>query len=195
MRGVKSYRALDDGQLLRLVAEQDAAALEALYERYGRVAWSLARAMLTDEARAEEVVREAFLALWREAGSLHAVAGTAAPHPLTLTHRRLLEAVRRAEHLRRHRSAASALAFRTSGRGSDGEAAARRAEVRDLLLGLPAPEREVLALAYFGGYTQREVARLVGASPEAVRARMAAAMRRLGGALRDSVQEEPWAPR
>jgi RNA polymerase sigma factor (sigma-70 family) len=72
--------------------------------------------------------------------------------------------------------------------------AERRSEVRAALAQLPSAQREALALAYFGGYTQREVATLVGVPLGTVKTRMAAGMRKLKQALREAGHEEqqPW---
>jgi len=72
------YGGLRDGQLVELVAQQDAGALEALYDRYGRAAYSLARRILTEETLAQDVVQEVFLSLWRDARRFDAGRGTGA---------------------------------------------------------------------------------------------------------------------
>ena len=196
MRG-KAYRGLRDGELVELVAQKDAGALEALYERYGRAAYSLARRILTEETLAQDVVQEVFLSLWRDARRFDAGRGTVATYLLSMTHHRAVDVVRREENLRR---------WRTSDEGLELEAdpkvrvedevltSERRAEVRAALGELPAAQREALLLAYFGGYTQREVAALVGVPLGTVTTRMAAGMRKLEEALRDAGREEqqPW---
>ena len=196
MRG-KAYRGLRDGQLVELVAQQDAGALEALYDRYGRAAYSLARRILTEETLAQEVVQEVFLSLWRDARRFDAGRGTLATYLLSMTHHRAVDVVRREEKLRR---------WRTSDEGLELEAdpkvrvedelltSERRAEVRSALQELPAAQREAVLLAYFGGYTQREVAALVGVPLGTVKTRMAAGMRKMKAALRDAGREEqqPW---
>ena len=196
MRGT-AYRGLQDGQLVQLVAEKDADALEALYERYGKVAYSLARRILTDEVLAQDVVQEVFLSLWRDAQRFDAGRGTLATYLLSMTHHRAVDVVRREENLRRRRTSDEVLEFRPDpnpGVEAEAEAAERRSEVRAALAQLPPAQREALALAYFGGYTQREVAALVGVPLGTVKTRMAAGMRKLQQALREAGHEEqqPW---
>ena len=196
MRGT-AYRGLQDGQLVRLVAEKDADALEVLYERYGKVAYSLARRILTDEVLAQDVVQEVFLSLWRDAQRLDAGRGTLATYLLSMTHHRAVDVVRREENLRRRRTSDEVLEFQPDpnpGVEAEAEATERRAQVRAALAQLPPAQREALALAYFGGYTQREVATLVGVPLGTVKTRMAAGMRKLHQALREAGHEEqqPW---
>jgi RNA polymerase sigma factor (sigma-70 family) len=193
----KAYRGLEDGQLVQLVAERDDGALEALYDRYGKAAYSLARRILTDELLAQDVVQEVFLSLWRNARQFDAGRGTVATYLLSMTHHRAVDVVRREENLRRRRTSDEVLEFHPDpapGVEAEAEAAERRAEVRAALAQLPPAQREALALAYFGGYTQREVATLVGVPLGTVKTRMAAGMRKLKEALREAGREEqqPW---
>jgi RNA polymerase sigma-70 factor, ECF subfamily len=193
----KAYRGLEDGQLVQLVAEKDDGALEALYDRYGKVAYSLARRILTDESLAQDVVQEVFLSLWRNASRFDAGRGTVATYLLSMTHHRAVDVVRREENLRRRRTSDEVLEFEPDpapGVEATAEAAERRTEVRAALAQLPPPQREALALAYFGGYTQREVASLVGVPLGTVKTRMAAGMRKLKDVLQAAGHEEqqPW---
>jgi RNA polymerase sigma factor (sigma-70 family) len=193
----KAYRGLEDGQLVGLAAGKDAGALEALYDRYGKAAYSLARRILADETLAQDVVQEVFLSLWRDARRFDAARGTVATYLLSMTHHRAVDVVRREENLRRRRTSEEALEFeadRAPGVESEVELAERRAEVRAALAVLPDAQREALALAYFGGYTQREVASLVGVPLGTVKTRMAAGMRKLKEILRETGREEqrPW---
>ena len=103
MRG-KAYRGLRDGLLVELVAQRDAGALEALYDRYGRPAYSLARRILTEETLAQDIVQKVFLSLWRNAGRFDAGRGTVATYLLSMTHHRAVDVVRREENLRRWRT-------------------------------------------------------------------------------------------
>ena len=196
MRG-KAYRGLRDGQLVELVAQKDAGALEALYDRYGRASYSLARRILTEETLAQEVVQEVFLSLWRDARRFDAGRGTVATYLLSMTHHRAVDVVRREENLRRWRTSEEGLELEPDPKArveDEVEAGERRAEVRAALGELPAAQREALLLAYFGGYTQREVAALVGVPLGTVKTRMAAGMRKMKEALQDAGREEqhPW---
>jgi RNA polymerase sigma-70 factor (ECF subfamily) len=191
------YEGLRDGQLVELVAQQDAGALEALYDRYGRAAYSLARRILTEETLAQDVVQEVFLSLWRDARRFDAGRGTVATYLLSMTHHRAVDVVRREENLRRWRTSDEGLELAPDPKArveDEVEASERRAEVRAALKDLPDPQRQALLLAYFGGYTQREVAALVGVPLGTVKTRMAAGMRKMKEALSDAGREEqqPW---
>ena len=196
MRGTP-YGGLRDGQLVELVAQQDAGALEALYDRYGRAAYSLARRILTEETLAQDVVQEVFLSLWRDARRFDAGRGTVATYLLSMTHHRAVDVVRREENLRRWRTSDEGLELAPDPKArveDEVEAFERRTEVRAALKDLPEPQRQALLLAYFGGYTQREVAALVGVPLGTVKTRMAAGMRKMKEALSDAGREEqqPW---
>jgi RNA polymerase sigma factor (sigma-70 family) len=175
-----------DGMLVRRVADGDDTALEALYDRYGRPAYALARRITGEPVFAEEVVQEVFLALWRDPEKYDPTRGGFPSWLLASTHHKAVDAVRREETIRRRRaSLADEAATYTSG-GSDlpqVEDAAwsglRGERVRHALGSLPAPQREALVLAYYAGYTQREIAERTNTPLGTVKTRMLAGMRRL----------------
>jgi RNA polymerase sigma-70 factor, ECF subfamily len=200
VRGSRAYRGLQDAELVALVAERDGGALEALYDRYGKASYSLARRILGDETLTQDVVQEVFLALWRDASRFDARRGTVATYLLSLTHHRAVDVVRREESVRRRRAAEEAVTFEadlSADVQGEVETRDRRQRVRRALGGLPESQRQALALAYFGGYTQREVAALTGVPLGTVKTRMAAGMRKLRDALELSEHEQPsgWANR
>src|SRR5581483_2879432 len=86
--------------LVALAARSEQPALAELYDRYGRAAYGLALRVVRDERLAEDVVQEAFLALWRTAGRFVPERGKASTWILTLVHRRAVDLVRREERRR-----------------------------------------------------------------------------------------------
>ena len=182
MTAPTGYAALEDAALVALVTEGDGAALEALYARYGRVAYSLARRILANEQLAQDAVQEVFLAVWRDAGRYDPTKGGFSTWLLSMTHHKAVDSVRREENLRKRRAPADALEFHESdARSVDDEvwSTLRRERVREALATLPDPQREALGLAYYGGYTQREIAKLTDTPLGTVKTRMLAGMRRL----------------
>ncbi len=179
-----------DAELVGLVGRGDADGLEQLYERYSRPAYSLARRILNDPTLAEDVVQEVFMALWRQPEKYDASRGAFSSWLLAMTHHKAVDSVRREETLRRRRSLAAEddeALIATAGTAPDVDVQAilsiQRDGVRRALGTLPQVQREALTLAYFGGYTQREVAALTGAPLGTVKTRMLAGMRRLRDVL------------
>jgi RNA polymerase sigma-70 factor (ECF subfamily) len=177
-----------DEELVRGVVVGTAAALAALYDRYGRRAYSLARRICGDDGLAEDVVQEAFLAFWRDPGRFDHSRGGFGTWILTLVHHKSVDAVRRESAIRRRTVPAAEEGQEWSappGPGADHGAlrAVEAGQVRDALGDLPAEQREALTLAYFGGYSQREVATLTGVPLGTVKSRMFSGMRRLRSVL------------
>ena len=177
-----------DEQLVRRVSEGDQAALGALYDRYGRPAYSLARRICADEGVAEDVVQEVFLAFWRDPLRFDPARGAFGSWLLTLVHHKSVDAVRKESAIRRRAVPAAEDGEEWSappGPGADQAAigAVVAGQVRAALGGLPAEQRQALALAYYGGYTQREVAALTGVPLGTVKSRMFTGVQRLRSAL------------
>jgi len=176
------HDGLDDRALVARVSEGDGGALEALYRRYGRPCYGLARRILADDQFAQDVVQEVFLTVWRDASRFDAARGGFSSWLLTMTHHKAVDAVRREENLRKRRTTSDVLEGRESDAPKVEEevwSLLRRSRVRDALKTLPDPQREALTLAYFGGYTQREIAGLTSTPLGTVKTRMLAGMRRL----------------
>ncbi len=181
-----AHAVMDDAALVRLLCDGDGRALEALYGRYGRPCTSLARRLLGDDGLAQDVVQEVFLALWRAPSRFDADRGGFASWLLAMTHHKAVDSVRREENLRKRRTTADVLDLRESelpGVEEQVWSTVRRQRVRAALQTLPPVQREALALAYFGGYTQREIAGLTATPLGTVKTRMLAGMRRLRGSL------------
>lgn len=177
-----------DELIVRRIVEGDSNALGALYDRYGRAAYSLARRICADDGIAEDVVQEVFLAFWRDPRRFDPARGTFGTWLLTLVHHKSVDAVRRESAIRRRTVPAAEDGEEWSappGPGADQAALGSvvAGHVRDALGRLPAEQRQALALAYYGGYTQREVAALTGVPLGTVKSRMFTGVQRLRGLL------------
>jgi RNA polymerase sigma factor (sigma-70 family) len=175
--------------LLRRIRAGDPRALDELYDRYSGPAFGLARRILGDDGLAEDVLQEVFLAVWRRPAAFDAGRATVSSWLMAMVHHKAVDAVRREESQRRRRGLAEeelSLSAPTSTRDVEEQAWDRLVSerVRAALRDLPDTQREALTLAYYGGYTQREVADLTGAPLGTVKTRMLAGMRRLRRTLR-----------
>ncbi|MGH3700206.1 MAG: RNA polymerase sigma factor [Pseudonocardiaceae bacterium] len=181
-----------DAELVRRLSNADGAALSQLYQRFGRPCYSLARRICADEGLAEDVVQEVFLTLWRDPTRFDPSRGGFATWLLTLIHHKAVDAVRRESTIRRRMVAAPEAGedwSPTPVPGADQAALARVAagQVRAALHRLPVEQRQVLALAYFGGHTQREIAVLTSVPLGTVKSRMFTAVQRLRTLLADQL--------
>lgn len=180
------YEGQDDRALVARVTEGDGGALEALYARYGRACYGLARRILVDEQLAQDAVQEVFLTVWRDASRFDAGRGAFSTWLLSMTHHKAVDSVRREENLRKRRTTEDALEVHESDAPQVDDAVwslLRRERVRQALQTLPDPQRQALTLAYFGGYTQREIAGLTSTPLGTVKTRMLAGMRRMKDSL------------
>jgi RNA polymerase sigma-70 factor (ECF subfamily) len=177
-----------DLELHRRVAAGDRDGFEELYRRYSASAYGLAVRVLGQDAIAQEVVHDSFLAVWRAPEAFDASRGSFRAFFLSLVHHRAVDAVRREERLRRRAERASNLEPLESEDVADGvvETAylrSRRGEIREALATLPADQRRVIELAYFDGYTQARIAETLGIPLGTVKTRTLAGMRKLRRAL------------
>ncbi|MEQ3550223.1 sigma-70 family RNA polymerase sigma factor [Pseudonocardia nematodicida] len=183
-----------DALLVQRIVSGDSTALGELYDRFGRPAYSLARRICADEGLAEDVVQEVFLAFWRNPTRFDPAKGRFGTWLLTLVHHKSVDAVRREAAIRRRTVPASEDGTEWStppGPGADEAALGSvvAGQVRAALGRLPAEQRQVLALAYYGGYTQREVAALIGVPLGTVKSRMFTGVARLRGLLGTAVSD------
>jgi len=169
--------------LLKLVARGDQGAFEALYERLARPAYGLVRKVLRDPAQSEEVVQEVLLEVWRTAARFDPARGGAATWVLTIAHRRAVDRVRSetaaAERERRAQRDAATLDA-----GTDSfEASLDAAALRRCLEGLSDVQRQSITLAYYGGYTYPEVAKLLEVALGTIKTRIRDGLNRLRDCL------------
>jgi RNA polymerase sigma factor (sigma-70 family) len=170
----------------------DRRAFENLYRRYSAAAYGLANRITGQEALAQEVVHDSFLALWRAPEAFDPARGPFRTFFLSLVHHRAVDTVRREERLRRRSERVN------PGRGVDEDVAEdivdeawladRRAQVLAALKRLPNEQRQVLELAYFDSQTQAAIAAELAIPLGTVKTRTLAAMRKLRQML---AEEEP----
>jgi len=184
--------SLSDEALLAIIATPDGdLALAELYDRYGKIAYGLAYRVLRDSALAEDAVQEAFITVWRTAGTYISERGKPRTWLLTLVHRRAVDLVRR-EQRRRAPAPAEEPLPATPAAEDEATLRDRRRAVQAALTQLPADQREALELAYYGGLTQTELAQQLGVPLGTVKSRMFAGLRRLGDLLREAgLEPEP----
>jgi RNA polymerase sigma-70 factor (ECF subfamily) len=188
------YSEFLDEALLALAAREDERALAELYDRYSRVAYGLALRIVRDPALAEDAVQEAFLTVWRTAGSFRPDRTKPSTWILTLVHRRAVDVVRREE---RRRAAPLEGTEEPDERGlaadEEIELTDRRRLVQEALRQLPDEQREALELAYYGGLTQSELAERLSVPLGTIKSRMFTGLRRLRDLLAEAGLDEPLA--
>jgi RNA polymerase sigma factor (sigma-70 family) len=162
----------------------DPLAFEALYRRYSPAAYGLAVRVTGQTTLAQDVVHDAFMALWRAPEAYDPARGPFRTFFLSLVHHRAVDTVRREERLRRRTERAlnpAEVADEDVAEGVVEEAwlVVRRGEVRRAIGSLPEEQKRVLELAYFGGYTQARIAEELEIPLGTVKTRTLAAMRKL----------------
>ena len=173
---------LADEDLLTLVERGDADAFEVIYERHSRVAFSLAFRLLGDRPSAEDLVQDAFLAVWRGAGSYSSTRGSVRNWLLSILHNRGVDRLRTLAAMTRRQEALEQAELR---RPDEPDAAALgigqalAGSVREELSTLPGEQFEVLKLAYYGGFTHQEIAEMLELPLGTVKSRMRLGLDRL----------------
>jgi RNA polymerase sigma-70 factor, ECF subfamily len=171
--------------LMGASARGDEAAFAALYDATSARAFGLAVRVVRDRAQAEEVTQEAYLEVWRTASRFDATRGSALSWVLTILHRKAVDRVRSAEASTRRDTT-----YNQQNQHSEHDSTAEHAHasleakrVRGVLQTLTGKQREAIELAYFGGYTQSEVAALLGIPIGTTKTRIRDGLIRLRDAL------------
>jgi RNA polymerase sigma-70 factor (ECF subfamily) len=173
------------GLLLARIATGDRAAFTDLYDRFSSRAFGLIVRVLVDRSQSAEVLQEVFLEIWQSADRFAPNKGSGRTWILTIAHRRAIDRVRAAQAStdRDTRIGFRDLAVPADDVAEEVELKMESERVRTALSTLPDAQREAITLAYFGGYSQSEVAALVGAPLGTVKTRMRDGLGRLRIAL------------
>lgn len=179
---------VDDLELHRQLSAGDRGAFDELYRRYAPSAYGLAYRLTGQQMLAQDVVHDAFMALWRAPEAFDPARGAFRTFFLSLVHHRAVDTVRREERIRKRTERAANLEPSTGEDPAEDvvdEAfmGVRRREVREALATLPPAQRQVLEMAYFQAYTQAQIAQGLGIPIGTVKTRTLAAMRKLRRAL------------
>jgi len=162
----------DLNQLLRLVAVGDQRAFELVYNRLAQPAYGVIRRVLRDPAQSEEVCQEVLLEVWRTASRFDPARGGAATWVLTIAHRRAIDRVRAVTAATQREQRTASVPEARDAVVEAVEASLDRERVQRCLGGLTEVQRESITLAYYGGYTYREVAALLGVTLAAIKTRI-----------------------
>jgi RNA polymerase sigma-70 factor (ECF subfamily) len=168
-------RDLADEEVMQLVQRGDPRAFELLYDRHGGAAYSLAYRIVGRQAAAEDVVQEALLSIWRSRLRYDQTRGSVRTWILGIVHNRAIDGLRRAAVHDRRREQLDVVEERFEARERTDVEVARREEarsVRGALETLPAEQRQTLELAYFGGFTHSQIAKLLDQPVGTVKGRM-----------------------
>jgi RNA polymerase sigma-70 factor (ECF subfamily) len=172
--------AQTDPALVQGVVRRDEAALAEVYRRYGSAVWGLARRVTNDAQAAEEVAQTVFLNLWTSPDRFDAQRGSLRSWLLAQAHGRSVDIVRSEAARRRRQDREAQLAVPPSAEVETAvHAAALADDVRRAVEGLPSGERDAILLAYFGGHTYRETARLLGQPEGTVKSRIRSGLQNL----------------
>jgi len=176
---------------MALVPEGHARAFEVVFDRHAGPAFSLAYRICGRRAMAEEVVQEAFLSLWRSGARYDRTRGSVRSWVLGVVRNRAIDALRRHVAHGARDVADEGFAGRLPAPELTEVQAARREEshaLRAALARLPAEQRQVIELAYFGGFTHREIADMLGAPVGTIKGRMRLGLTKMRVALKDPAE-------
>lgn len=182
--------AASDDELMQAIARQDSAALVALYDRYGRLAFGLAYRIVNDGPLGEEIVQDAFMQVWRRAATYQAnQGGSARAWLLTIVHHRAIDLVRRAGASRPPDVPLDDAGELVAGTDVWREVSAHltQDEVRAAVGALPPEQREAIELAYFQGLSQSEIAERLQMPLGTVKGRMRLGLEKIRGELAEGM--------
>ncbi len=175
----------DDEELAEGIRRREARAMELLYDRLCRQAFGLAYRILGDGPSAEDVVQEAFLSVWRQAGRINPARGRLASFVMTVVHHKAVDLLR----TRRGQTARHLPLDPAAVGQEEADVLERVAEslgqgaLRAALQSLPQEQREAIELAYFEGLTHVEIAEALGVPLGTVKSRLRLGLEKLRSAL------------
>jgi RNA polymerase sigma-70 factor (ECF subfamily) len=186
----RDIHRLADEELMELVAGGDPRAFEAVYDRHGSAAFSLAYRMVGSRTVAEDVAQEAFLSIWRSRVRYQRERGSVRSWVLGIVHHRGIDALRRNQVHDRRRASAEGMEERFEAPERTDVEVARRQEadsVRAAIRELPDQQGQVIQLAYFGGFTHTQIAEMLEMPVGTVKGRMRLGLEKLRRSLTEEI--------
>jgi RNA polymerase sigma-70 factor, ECF subfamily len=184
------YSALDDVEVIGLIIRSEPAALSELYDRYSRLVFSIAYSLVGDYATTEEITQDVFVRVWERASQYRADQGKVSTWLISIARHRSIDMLRR-QGARPEDHTVSWAESTIDGMPSDdnpeeaAELSMQRQRVRAAIAQLPADQKQALALAYFNGYTHRQIAERLDQPLGTVKTRIRLAMQKLRQLLKD----------
>lgn len=185
------YSRLDDASLMALIARAQEAALAHLYDRYNRLVFSLALAIVHDRATAEEITLDVFMRVWQKAGLYQSDKSKVSTWLTHITRNHAIDVLRRRAVRPEQQAVEWDDEIARSGNAAHSpaeiaEESMRGERIRTALARLPAGQRQALFLAYFEGYSQSQIAETLRQPLGTIKTRMRLALQK----LREILQEE-----
>jgi len=186
------FEKIDDATLIQRIARTETGALEELYDRYNHVVFSVALAILNDPSVAEEVTLDVFVRVWKGASTYQAERGKVSTWLAAITRHHAIDVLRGQRSNLNQKSLylndlSWQIASDLSGPQEDMENDMQRSRIRQAVEQLPIDQREALMLAYFKGYSHRQIADLLEEPLGTVKTRIRLAMQK----LRELLSEQP----
>ncbi len=185
----ESYTDLADEILLAKIADSDRRALEALYDRYGRRVFALAARMLNDPQSSEEVTQDVFMSVWRRVGSYKPGRGKFTTWLFSIAHNRTIDELRKRMRDRNRENSNiddhMNIKEETPLPADQIVAQSEFDMVKYAMNSLPAEQRIVVEMSYFGGFTQVEISEMTDQPLGTVKTRMRLALKKLRVSLAD----------
>lgn len=184
MKSSSDYAKFDDEGLIRLITQSHEQALAHLYDRYNRLVFSLALAIVNDRETAEEITLDVFMRVWQKAQTYRAdqakvstwLTHIARHHAIDVLRRRAARPDQSAVHWE---DALDNIESSQPDPQESAELSQRRERIHAALTRLPAEQKQALVLAYFGGYTQSQIAELLALPLGTIKTRLRLAVQKL----------------
>jgi len=186
---------LDDASLIQRLTLHQTDALSELYDRYGRLVYSLTLNAIRDQAVAEEIVQDVFIRVWEKANTYDARIAKVSTWLSSITRNRIIDEIRRSQRRPEKNSVSwtelsqSEIPYRL-GPEEDEELYWLQSSIRAALATLPSDQREALTLAFYKGYSHTEIAELLGVPLGTVKTRIRSAMQKLRLVLSETMMAD-----